>query len=33
MVEVLQGLGAEDRVVVYPPKSLRNGTRVKISEK
>jgi RND family efflux transporter MFP subunit len=33
MVEVLQGLGPEDRVVVHPGSGLRNGTRVKMSEK
>lgn len=33
MVEILQGLGAGDKVVLNPGSDLRSGTRVRISEK
>ena len=33
MVEILEGAKAGDKVVVNPPKRLRNGSRIKIAEK
>jgi len=32
-VEVLNGVKAGDRVVINPPKRLRNGSRIKIVDK
>jgi multidrug efflux pump subunit AcrA (membrane-fusion protein) len=33
MVEILSGLKAEDRVVVNPPKGLKDGSRIKVAER
>lgn len=33
MVEILSGLNSGDRVVLKPPKRLKNGTKIKIAEK
>ncbi|MEI9476067.1 MAG: efflux RND transporter periplasmic adaptor subunit [Deltaproteobacteria bacterium] len=33
MIEVLAGVEAGDKVVIKPPKRLRNGSRIKIKEK
>jgi len=33
MVEILEGAKAGDKVVVNPPKRLRNGSRIKVAEK
>jgi multidrug efflux pump subunit AcrA (membrane-fusion protein) len=33
MMEVLSGVEAGEKVVIKPPKKLRNGSRVKILEK
>jgi len=33
MIEVLKGAQAGDRVIVKPPKRLKNGARVKVAEK
>ena len=33
MIEVLDGVKSGDKVVVNPPKNLRDGTRIKIKEK
>ena len=33
LVQVTRGLQAGDRVVLNPPKGLKNGSRVKIAEK
>jgi len=33
MVEVLSGLKAGDRVVVKPPKGLKDGSRIKVAER
>jgi hypothetical protein len=32
-MEVLNGVKAGDRVVIKPPKRLRNGSKIKIVEK
>jgi multidrug efflux pump subunit AcrA (membrane-fusion protein) len=33
MMEILSGLKAGDRAVLKPPKSLKNGMKIKINEK
>ncbi len=33
MVEILSGLKAGDRIVVTPPKGLKNGSRIKVAER
>jgi RND family efflux transporter MFP subunit len=33
MVEILSGLKAGDRIVVKPPKGLKDGSRIKIAER
>jgi multidrug efflux pump subunit AcrA (membrane-fusion protein) len=33
MVEILSGLKAGDRVVVNPPKGLKDGSRIKVAER
>jgi len=33
MVEILDGAKAGDKIVVHPPKRLRNGSRIKVAEK
>jgi len=33
MVEILSGLKAGDRVVVKPPKGLKDGSRIKVAER
>jgi multidrug efflux pump subunit AcrA (membrane-fusion protein) len=33
MVEVLDGVKAGDKVVVKPPKELKNGAKIKVVEK
>jgi len=33
MVEILSGLKAGDRVVVTPPKGLKDGSRIKVAER
>jgi hypothetical protein len=33
MVEILDGVKSGDKVVVKPPKELKNGTKIKVVEK
>jgi multidrug efflux pump subunit AcrA (membrane-fusion protein) len=33
MVEILSGLKAGDRVVITPPKGLKDGSRIKVAER
>jgi multidrug efflux pump subunit AcrA (membrane-fusion protein) len=33
MVEILSGLKAGDRVVIKPPKELKDGSRIKVAER
>ncbi|MBU1150405.1 MAG: hypothetical protein KJ800_05595 [Proteobacteria bacterium] len=33
MVEILSGLKAGDRIVVNPPKGLKDGSRIKVAER
>ena len=33
MIEIISGLKSGDRVVVHPPKGMKNGTKIKIAER
>jgi multidrug efflux pump subunit AcrA (membrane-fusion protein) len=33
MTEILSGLKAGDRVVIKPPKGLKDGSRIKVAER
>jgi multidrug efflux pump subunit AcrA (membrane-fusion protein) len=33
MIEIISGLKSGDRVVINPPKGMKNGTKIKIAER
>jgi RND family efflux transporter MFP subunit len=33
MIEIISGLKSGDRVVIHPPKGMKNGTKIKIAER